>query len=449
MTGTSSFSSLVARVYATRLLQFACTVAVAFLLARLLGPEGRGVYSLLLLLPSTLFAIGQLGLPSALTFFAGAGRSLGSLLAAAIGLGTVLAGVLLVASLLALPALQPVLFEAAPLQLLQVAALALPIQLAASFFGSILWGRQLVRPYSRVLAVQSVGWLLAVGGLVGVAGVGVPGALASYMLVTGGGALAVVILALRQRSSEQVAERAIGTSREAVGAGTLLGYGLRLYPAGLTTFLSYRADLFLLSALLGDAAAIGLYAVAVSFAEISFQVPDSVATVFYPRVAGSERAEADRMAPSMARFTLLASAIAAVALIPLVWLAIRIVLPAFDGSLLPFLILLPGAVALGLSKVLSGYISGLGRPGPVSVIAASALGVNLILNLVLIPPLGIVGAALASMTSYAAHAALTVGLASGLSGAGYREFILPGRVELRLLIDRLTALWNRRRARAD
>ena len=448
MTATSSFSSLVARVYATRLLQFACTVAVAFLLARLLGPDGRGVYSLLLLLPSTLFAIGQLGLPSALTFFAGAGRSLGSLLAAAIGLGAVLAGVLLVASLLALPALRPVLFDAAPLQLLQVAALALPVQLAASFFGSILWGRQLVRPYSRVLAIQSVGWLLAVAGLVGVAKLGVPGALASYLLVTTGGALAVVALALRERSRERVVDAATGTSREPIGAGALLGYGIRLYPAGLTTFLSYRADIFLVSALLGDAAAIGLYAMAVSFAEISFQVPDSVATVFYPRVAGSERAAAHRMAPSMARFTLLLTAVAAVALIPLVWVAIRIVLPAFDGSLLPFLLLLPGTVALGLSKVLSGYISGLGRPGVVSVVAGTALAVNLILNLVLIPPLGITGAALASMTSYAAHAVLTIGLASRLSGARYREFIQPGRAELRLLVDRLMALWQRRRARA-
>lgn len=448
MTGTSSFSSKVARVYATRLLQFACTVAVAFLLARLLGPDGRGVYSLLLLLPSTLFAIGQLGLPSALTFFAGAGRSLGSLLAAAIGLGAVLAGVLLVACLLALPALQPVLFDAAPLQLLQVAALALPIQLSASFFGSILWGRQLVRAYSRVLAVQSIGWLLAVGGLVGIAGLGVPGALASYLLITGGGALAVVGLAVRERSRERIVDTAIGTSREPIGAGTLLGYGLRLYPAGLTTFLSYRADLFLLSALLGDAGAIGLYALAVSLAEISFQVPDSVATVFYPRVAGSEVAAANRMAPSMARFTLLLTAIGAVALIPLVWLAIRIVLPAFEGSLLPFLVLLPGTVALGLSKVLSGYISGLGRPGPVSVIAATGLGVNLILNLLLIPPLGITGAALASMTSYAAHAVLTIGLASRLSGARYREFILPGRAEMRLLVDRLAELWRGRRAQA-
>jgi len=440
VTGSASFSSMVARVYATRLLQFACTVAVAFLLARLLGPDGRGVYSLLLLLPSTLFAIGQLGLPSALTFFAGAGRSLRSLVVAAIGLGATLGGLLLIAAMVALPSLQPMLFSAAPLQLLQVATLALPIQLAASFFGSILWGRQLVGPYSRVLAVQSVGWLLAVAGLVGIGGLGVEGALAGFLLVTGGGAAAVVALVLRERAREADKDGTDGAAHEPVGVGSLLGYGLRLYPAGLTTFLSYRADLFLLSALRGDAAAIGLYALAVSFAEISFQVPDSVATVLYPRVAGTERADADRMAPSMARFTLLVTVVAALALIPLAWLAIRIALPAFEDSLMPFLILLPGTVALGLSKVLSGYISGLGRPEPVSAIAATALAMNLLVNVILIPPLGIAGAALASMTSYTLHAILTIGLASRLSGAPYRDFISPGRAELRRLVDRLAAL---------
>jgi O-antigen/teichoic acid export membrane protein len=436
-----TFSAQVARVYAARLLQFGSTVAVAFLLGRFLGTGGRGEYSLLLLLPSTLFALGHLGLPSALTFFAGSGRSVASLALAATGLVAALSAILVAGSLFALPWLQPLLFESVPLGLLQVATLAVPILLATSFFGSILWGRQLVRPYSRVLASQSVGWLLAVIGLVGVAGLGVRGALTAYLLVTGSGAVAVVMLALRERRREHTAA---GESEAPVGIGSLLGYGLRLYPSGVTTFLSYRADLFLLSALRGDPAAIGLYAMAVALAEITFQVPDSVATLFYPRVAGAERAEADRLAPSIARFTLLLTGLAVLVLIPMAWLAVRIVLPAFEGSLLPFLLLLPGTVALGVSKVLSGYISGLGRPEPVGVIAVIALCVNLAVNLVLIPPLGIAGAALASMISYSVHALLTIGLASRLSGARPLEFVTPGRAELRRLVDRLASVRRRR-----
>jgi O-antigen/teichoic acid export membrane protein len=452
VTRADSFSSQVARVYATRLVQFGCTVAVAFLLARLLGPDGRGVYALLLLLPSTLFALGQLGLPSAITYFAGGGRSLGSLVRAALGLGAALSGGVLLVSLVVLPPLQPILFSAAPLDLLRVAVLAFPIQVVATFFGSMLWGRQLVRPYSRVLALQSLAWLAAVAGVVGIADLGVAGALASYLLVTGAGAVAVVTIVLRRSAREDAepaeplepaAARELRAPRRPVRAGELLGFGLRLYPAGVTTFLSYRADLFLLSALLGDAGAIGLYAMAVSLAEITFQVPDSVATLFYPRVAGSTRADADRMAPAMARMTLLITLLAALALLPIAWLAIRILLPGFEGSLLPFAVLLPGTVALGLSKVLSGYISGLGLPGPVSVIAATALGVNLVCNVALIPALGIAGAALSSLVSYTVHALLTVRLAGRLSGSPFGAFVSPGRGEVQRLAERFAALRRR------
>src|SRR4029078_5175006 len=92
VTDRPTFSSQVARVYAARVLQFGGTFAVAFRLPRLLGPAGRGESSLLLLLPSTLFALGQLGLPSALTFFAGGGRSSASVSDTAGRAGAVLAG---------------------------------------------------------------------------------------------------------------------------------------------------------------------------------------------------------------------------------------------------------------------------------------------------------------------------------------------------------------------
>jgi O-antigen/teichoic acid export membrane protein len=445
MSGSSTFSSGVARVYATRLVQFSSTVASAFLIARLLGAEGRGIYSLLLLLPSTLFALGQLGLPSALTFFAGAGRSVRSLVVGATALAAVLSTLIVIVSLVALPAVQPVLFSAAPLDLLTIAAFALPILLVSSFFGSILWGRQRVRPYSRVLAAQSVAGLVVLIGLVGIAGLGVRGALAGYLVVSGAAAVIIVGLVLRERARETIDTAAGESVQRPVGVGALLGYGMRLYPSAVATFLSYRVDLFLLSLLLADAGDIGRYAIAVSMAEITFQVPDSVATLFYPRVAGAERAEADRLAPSMARFTLLATSLAALALIPLAWLAIRIVLPGFEASLLPFLILLPGTVALGLGKVLSAYISGLRRPEPVSVIAVIALVVNVAVNLLLIPLFGIVGAALASLTSYCVHAILTIGLASRLSGARPAEFVLVGRAEVDGLIDRISAIRPRSR----
>ncbi|MGH2455817.1 MAG: oligosaccharide flippase family protein [Candidatus Limnocylindria bacterium] len=442
MTAASPFARRVAGVFATRVLQFGSTITVAFVLARLLGPEGRGAYSLLLLLPSTLFALAQFGLPSAVTYFAGRGRSLGSLMLVAGGATVGLSAVLIPVTLAFLPRLEQTVLRAAPQDLLPVALVALPILIGSSLFGSILWGRQLVRRYTTILAVQAVNSLLFVIVLVGVAGLGVGGALAGQLLVTGTTAV-VVMLSVRAAAAREAADEP--EPRRPARLKEVLSYGIRLYPSSISTFLSYRSDLFLLGLLVGDAGAIGLYTLAVSLAELVFHVPDAIATILYPRVAGSEREEADRIAPSISRFSLLVTVLAALALIPVAMVAVNLILPEFQGSIAPFLVLVPGTVALSISKVLSGYISGLGRPLPVGAIAVSAMVVNVSLNLLFIPRFGISGAALSSLLSYSFHALLTISVASRLARAPIRAFLVPGRAEALLLVQRVRQLAARRR----
>jgi len=434
-----SFARRVAGVFATRVLQFMSTIAVALLLARLLGPDGRGAYALLLLLPSTLFAFAQLGLPSAVTYFAGRGRSLGSLLLVAAVATALLPAILVPLTLVVLPALQEGVFRAAPADLMRVALIALPIQFGASLFGSILWGRQMVRRYTIILASQSVASLVAVVALVGILHLDVVGALAANLLVTGSVTLVVLLTVWRAAR----AEAAQGVPRRPVRVLELISYGIRLYPASISTFLSYRSDLFLLGLLIGDAGAIGLYTLAVSLAELTFHVPDAIATILYPRVAAAERAEADQIAPSMTRFTLLVTLIAAAALIPTAVIVVHVIVPAFSGSIVPFLVLVPGTVALSVAKVVSGYVSGLGRPLPVGLISIAALVLNVSLNLILIPRLGITGASLSSLISYSTHAFLMVAVASRLSSAPIRAFLLPGRAEARRLTERVRQLAGR------
>src|SRR6266700_1983823 len=79
----SIFASRVAGVFATKVFIFALSLVTTFLLARLLGPSGRGAYTLLLLIPTTLLTFGQLGIPSALVYFSGRGRDANELRSAA------------------------------------------------------------------------------------------------------------------------------------------------------------------------------------------------------------------------------------------------------------------------------------------------------------------------------------------------------------------------------
>jgi O-antigen/teichoic acid export membrane protein len=83
-------------------------------------------------------------------------------------------------------------------------------------------------------------------------------------------------------------------------------------------------------------------------------------------------------------------------------LAIRIIFSnAFIDAYIPLLVLLPGVVLLGAGKVLVNDIAGRGYPHYNSITAGVSLIATIILDLILIPLTGVVGAAIASSVSYA------------------------------------------------
>ena len=428
MTMLTPFAKRVAGVFATRVARFGIGFGTSFLLAGMLLPEGRGQYALLVLVPGMLNAVGQLGLPSAMSFFAGRGVRIDQLQRLGLLLTLALSAVLVGGTILILPLLERSVLRPVPADLVLVSLAALPFQFATAFAGSTLIGRQRLRNYNLIVVAQSALMLVGVIVLVGGLDLGVAGALASYVAVA-------VIAAVATAWELRRAVRDEGTAGPSVNFGGFVGYGLKIYPASVAGYFSYRADILVLGAMLGDAAAIGLYTFAVSLAELAFMVPDSVSTVFYPRVAGMERRSADALAPQVSRFTLLVTALAVLALLPTAWVATHVVLPSYAGSMAAFLVLLPGIVALSVSKVLAGYIGGLGLPLMVARASIANVVVNLAANVLLIPVLGIIGAALASLISYVLHATLLTVIASRIGGGRPLEYVVPTSAEVRRLID--------------
>ena len=414
-------------MFVTRIARFVAGVVTSFLLARILLPEGRGQYALLVLVPGMLVALGQFG-TSSLSFFAGRGGSVAQLRAHALLLTVGLSVLLVGGTLVLLPWLTSSVLEPAPRDLLFVSLAAVPFQFLATMSGSVLIGRQRFRVYNVILIGQAVLMLALVVVLVLVLRLGVAGAVWAYV--------STAVLASIAVTAELW--RAVGEASDPgapVSLPQILGYGMRIYPASVAGYFSYRADVLILSALLGDAAVIGLYAFAVSLAELTFFVPDAVSTVFYPRVAGMQREAADASAPQVARFTVLITILAVVVLIPVALVAILVIVPDYLGSMLPFLVILPGIVALSSAKVLAGYISGLGLPLSVAGATGASLVLNIVANLLLIPWLGIVGASLASVLSYTTQAVVLALIAARLSRRRAADYLLPTGAEVRRLVD--------------
>jgi O-antigen/teichoic acid export membrane protein len=421
-----TFAKRVTAVFSTKLFAFSMSFATSIVVSRILGTDGKGQYVAVIAVPALLGGIGVFGLPNAINYFSARGISVRGLLRAGLLFTTILSAVLMTVLWVLLPWLHGSILSGAPVDTLRIGLITVPAALLSTFGSAVLYGRQQIRTYSTILVAQAFTTFTLAVLFVGVFRWGVLGAVAASIIVTWLLAIAVVVAVARLsgRTSEggPVSYRA------------LMRYGSRIYPSSITGYFNYRVDVFIIQALMvGQSGQLGLYSMAVTMAELLFYVPDSVTMIFLPRVSGSTPAEADALMPRVARLTVLITCLCAVALIPAAYVGIHLVLPTFAPCLPAFLVLLPGVVSIALAKVMTSYIAGRGRPGPVSAGATVALFINVVANLILIPQFGIVGAAMASLISYSALAVMMVVVACRLSNLSPLTIVVPGKAEVRLL----------------
>jgi O-antigen/teichoic acid export membrane protein len=204
-----------------------------------------------------------------------------------------------------------------------------------------------------------------------------------------------------------------------------LSYGIKAHTSNILTFLNYRLDMFLVNAFLNPTA-VGYYTVAVALAEKLWFLSHSASTVLFPRVA-SERDEVRRkeFTPLVSRNVLLIAIVGA-ALIFLLskWVILLFYSEVYIFSVRPLQILLPGIIALSVSRVLANDVAGRGHPILNAYLAGVTLVTNIGLNILWIPCLGIEGAALSSTISYNVHLIGTLIVYSKLSGNSIVKIML-------------------------
>lgn len=176
--------------------------------------------------------------------------------------------------------------------------------------------------------------------------------------------------------------------------------GLRGQLGNLATFLNYRLDVFIVNYLL-DPGQVGIYALGVAVSEAIWQIPQAVALALFPRTARTLNAGAAEFTCVVLRQVLLVSCISGIALAVISPIFVPLVFGAqFAPSVSVIWWILPGTVALSLGKVMSADLAGRSKPELSSIFAFCALAVTLILDVALIPRMGIQGAALASSAAY-------------------------------------------------
>jgi O-antigen/teichoic acid export membrane protein len=221
-----------------------------------------------------------------------------------------------------------------------------------------------------------------------------------------------------------VAKRSVGFGRPnlTLARGTL-GFGLKSHIGRVMLLGNYRLDQWILGAIAG-AKELGLYSVAVAFAEALFLLPTALSAVQRPDLVRASEAEAVRRTALIFRGSLvvtLAGAVLLILLAPL--LVLKLFGDEFRGSIVDLRILALGAFGIVAMKQVGNSLTARQLPTRASFGIGFAFVATIVLDVLLIPSFQGVGAALASSISYTLGGVLIVMLFTRALGGHIFDFV--------------------------
>jgi len=384
--GTTFFAHIMSAFFA---------IINAAVVARVLGVEGKGILSLLLLVPNMLGLFLGCGIGVANIYYTGSKRwDVATLVRNSIGMTILMSGVGIIGVIGAMiSGLLPIVLPNVPLLLVFVALIGFPLNLLSSYLATILQGLQRIFTLNALSVMQSV--ITLVLNLVLVVGfnTGIIGALSASLLAMTVN-LGIIVFLLRQAGARFRPAWNLAVMR------STLSYGLRGYIGNVLQFFNYRLDLFIVNYFLG-AAGTGIYSVSVALAELLWYLPNAVGFVIFPKAAASKPEMMNRFTPRVFGITLALTLLGGLGLAVIGRPFIGIVYSTdFLPAYVPLLVLLPGVILLGSAKVLTNEIAGRGYPHYNSINSGLALIVTIGLDLLLIPRYGVLGASMASSIAY-------------------------------------------------
>jgi O-antigen/teichoic acid export membrane protein len=376
---------------ATQALGTLAALAVGVILARVLGPGGRGVvsYAWLVLGLAAVYADG----PAAAVVAQYAGdkfrradvyramlRGLPVLIVPAVA-GFVIAA-------FALPGQLPLL----------AVACALPCAVYAQCVKGFYLAESRISSANLIDLAAGAGYAV-LGSAVVLLGGGVVGALAAWVAAYAASALYGL---LRLDAAPQL-ERATRHAQPAALARAQLVFGGKsglVYAAG---YVNLRMGAFVVAALLGSAS-LGIYTIVIAVSELLWKISNALAWSAFGRIAGDDDAGARVLVGRLTRtIVLLELGLGGLVFALGPWLIVRVYGAAFAGAALPLRIMVLGVAAYAMEPVL-GYFLLVRAKRPLLVLLIQLASAALCAGLaaLAIPAYGLAGVAAATAASYAA-----------------------------------------------
>lgn len=418
-------------------------VVTGSLSARLLGPQGRGELAAVQNLFWFVAIAAMLGLPEATLFFiAREPRKSGTILTT----GVLLACLSTPIIFLVLYPVVPLLLAAQPPAVISAARwilLGIPLYVLLTVPTFATRGAGSSVRWNLLRLLPGVGWLFL---LIGVA-------LAdnrdpifyawAYLGVLAGVILPAGLLLAK------VIRGPYAPSRQVIRP--MLRYGLPQAGASVPQNLKLRLDQLVIGALLPPYL-LGLYVVAVAWSNAASPVLNAVGNVLFPKIAATDPSSEQRS--KMLSQVIRSAVWACLGLTGILLLLTPVMIPLIFGSefaaAVPVgFILVPAAVICGMSVVLEESLRGLGNTTGVLWAELAGLGTTASILLLLLRPLGILGAGIAAGLGHAVTCGILVPQICRVTGLAPSDLMIPRWADLGGFSGRLQHWWRVVRSQKD
>jgi O-antigen/teichoic acid export membrane protein len=373
----------------TRAFQFSSIFIKSIIVARALGPEGSGIYKLIIIMYELLVAYGRLGVGESIVYYAGRKPGLlekyvGNILTLALIASGLMLG--LIAALYGV--LVKSFFQGVPLLPMVIMLAMLPLGLLITYLVSVLQSQRKLIQFNIIQGFVSLTHLIAMFVALFVFHAGVMGAVLATtisVILPAGLALYRVSRFTRIRPQWDWA-----TVKE------LISFGLKSHTQFVMNATIDKMDIPIMNLYLSPAA-VGM--VAMSLVGRTLNLPTAVSTALYPHMVASDSPEQmDRITEGACRNLMAMVSVIAIAGAIVGKPVITFLYgPAFREAYAPFLLLLLAMIPQGSYQVLNRNFASRGKPLMGAIPTGIAIIVNMVGDFVLIPRLGIIGAGAATL----------------------------------------------------
>ncbi|MFT4570788.1 MAG: O-antigen/teichoic acid export membrane protein, partial [Candidatus Binatia bacterium] len=393
------FAEDVTGTVGTRMLTMALGLVTGIITARMLGPENRGIFSLVALFPATLVTLTKFGQSQATVYFIRREREDVSAVASNVFVFGSVVGLTLMALVVAFAdPIRATILKGVPLWCLMIVLPMIPILLVESYLYGALQATDRFRVFNTRLMAESLCTLGGMAVVLWILDLGLPGALG-------------VVITIRLSMTAWLvttlhAETPIHFRFDFPLFRRMIRYGMKSHIQIIASHFHFKAGVYLVAYYLSPTH-VAFYAIGARLAEQMMYLPQSLGLALFPRLAGTDDARIHRLTAAACRQTLLLSVGAAWFLTSVGPMAITAWYgPEYAAAGVPLRYIAWGIVMMSMYVLLSRDFTARDRQ-LVNIFAAYvALIGNVVLNVILIPKMGIEGAAIGTTVSYSIAAGI-------------------------------------------